>query len=50
MHGDEALCELLLSYGAAPGTRSDDGRRAADLALEKNHQALAGRLSPDSYT
>lgn len=48
LHGDEALCDLLLAYGASTGTRSEDGRRAADMALEKNHQALAARLSPDT--
>lgn len=47
MHGNGALCDLLLEHGASTGARSEDGRRAADMALEKNHQALAARLSPD---
>jgi ankyrin repeat protein len=44
IHGDEELSDLLLSRGADPALRSDDGKSAADLAREKGHQALAGRL------
>lgn len=44
LHGDEELAGLLLSHGATPGVRADDGRSAADLAAEKGHAALAERL------
>ncbi|MCC6650929.1 MAG: ankyrin repeat domain-containing protein [Candidatus Eisenbacteria bacterium] len=45
MHGEEELALLLLGHGADPAARSDDGRTAADMALEKEYQALATRLS-----
>lgn len=48
MHGDGELVELLLRHGADPAVRSDDGRSAADLALEKGHQPVATRLSSGS--
>lgn len=43
--GREDLVELLLARGADPGLVSDDGKRAADLAREHGHDALADRLS-----
>jgi uncharacterized protein len=42
--GNEQLVELLLTLGARPGDRADDGRTAADLAEAGGHVALAARL------
>jgi ankyrin repeat protein len=43
-HGDQAMVELLLKYGANPTAKNDDGRTADDLAEEKGHADLAERL------
>ena len=47
-HGDGELAELLLAAGADPGVRLDDGRTAADIALEAGHEGLADRLGGPS--
>ncbi len=47
-HGDGELAELLLSAGADRDTRLDDGRTAADVALEAGHEGLADRLGGPS--
>lgn len=47
-HGDGELVELLLAAGAAADVRLDDGRTAADIALEAGHEALAERLGGPS--
>jgi ankyrin repeat protein len=43
-HGDLAMAELLLSYGADRALRSDEGKTAYDMAKEKNHEKLLGLL------
>jgi ankyrin repeat protein len=40
------MAELLLSFGADKLVRSDEGKTAYDMALEKNHTALLGLLMP----
>ena len=47
-HGDGELVELLLGAGADPAIRMDDGRTAADIALEAGHEGLAERLGGPS--
>lgn len=47
-HGDVELAELLLAAGADLDIRLDDGRTAADLALEAGHGGLAERLGGPS--
>jgi hypothetical protein len=43
-HGDGELVEALLAAGADRDIRLDDGRTAADIALEAGHEGLAERL------
>jgi hypothetical protein len=45
MHGDLKLAELLVSHGADPRRRADNGQDAIALAREGGHAALADRLS-----
>jgi uncharacterized protein len=47
-HGDGELASLLLAAGADRGLRLDDGRTAADIALEAGHEDLAERLGGPS--
>jgi ankyrin repeat protein len=47
-HGDGELADLLLAAGATTDVRLDDGRTAADVALEAGHEALAERLGGPS--
>ncbi len=47
-HGDGELIELLLAAGADRDIRLDDGRTAADVALEAGHEGLAERLGGPS--
>ena len=44
-HGDEPTVALLLAAGADPALGNDAGQRAADLAREHRHTALAERLT-----
>lgn len=43
--GDADLVDLLLAQGADPRLASDDGRLAAQLAIDAGHQAIAARLA-----
>jgi ankyrin repeat protein len=43
-NGDGPLVELLLSRGASTGLKTDEGKSAADMAREKDHEELAERL------
>lgn len=43
-NGDEELVAYLLTQGADPNLMTDDGRNAADVALEAGHTALASIL------
>jgi uncharacterized protein len=43
-HGDQAMVELLLKYGANPNAKNDDGLTADQLADEKGHIEIAERL------
>ena len=45
-HADEPTVELLLAAGADLALANDAGQRAADLAREHGHAALADRLTP----
>ncbi|GGL97506.1 ankyrin repeat domain-containing protein [Deinococcus aerophilus] len=45
-NGNAALVETLLAHGATVEATNDDGRRAADLAEEEGHTAVAALLSP----
>lgn len=47
-HGDGELAEVLLAAGADRDARLDDGRTAADIALEAGHEGLADRLGGPS--
>jgi ankyrin repeat protein len=47
-HGDGELVELLLAAGADPDVRLDDGRTAADIAIEAGHEGLSDRLGGPS--
>ena len=47
-NGDGELVELLLATGADRDIRLDDGRTAADIALEAGHPGLAERLGGPS--
>lgn len=44
MHDLGAMVDALLAAGANPALRADDGRRAADMARDAGHLALASRL------
>ncbi len=44
-HGDAAMARALLEHGARPGTRSDDGKTAADLATKAGHEELVALLA-----
>jgi ankyrin repeat protein len=43
-NGDAETVEALLLHGADPALRHEGGKRAADLAGEAGHDALARRL------
>lgn len=43
-HGSVELIDLLLDHGADPDAAAEDGRRAADFAREKGHDAAAAHL------
>jgi ankyrin repeat protein len=43
--GDADLIELLLSHGADPRAKSDDGKTPADLAAAQGHAEIVKRLS-----
>jgi ankyrin repeat protein len=43
-NGDEDLMELLLARGADPTLTNDDGKSAADLAIDRGHEELAESL------
>ncbi len=43
-NGDKPLVDLLLSRGASAGLETSEGKKAADMAREKGHDALAKRL------
>jgi ankyrin repeat protein len=43
--GREDLVDLLLRHGADPSVASEDGKTAAALAREHEHEALAARLT-----
>jgi len=43
-NGDLTMLDLLLARGADATLRTEDGRDAADLAREKGHEAVLGRL------
>ena len=45
--GREDLVDLLLRHGADPALASDDGKTAASIARDHNHQGLAARLSQE---
>ena len=44
-HGDLATIRVLLAHGADPAARSDDGRKASDLALAGGHSEVVELLS-----
>ena len=46
MHGDDAMADLLLRFGASRAPVEEGGRTASDLALEKGFVQLAERLRP----
>lgn len=43
--GDDALCDLLISRGADPESKADDGSTPAALAERNGHFVLAQRLA-----
>ena len=43
---DQALAELLMTYGADPELPNDAGVTALDLAREKGHSELAASMRP----
>ena len=47
-NGDSDLVAILVAAGADKDARLDDGRTAADVALEAGHEALAERLGGPS--
>jgi uncharacterized protein len=47
-NGDSDLAAVLLAAGADKDARLDDGRTAADVALEAGHETLAERLGGPS--
>ena len=48
MHDLGAMVDALLAAGADNALRADDGRRAADMARDAGHLALAERLDGNS--
>jgi ankyrin repeat protein len=42
--GQKEIAEVLLRYGADPSIRKEDGKTALDLAVEKEHTAVAKLL------
>jgi ankyrin repeat protein len=44
MHGDRAQVELMLSYGADPGVKSDKGETPGDMAAAQGHSDIAAML------
>jgi ankyrin repeat protein len=48
--GNRALCELLLAHGADPAAAMEDGKRAADIAAERGHAAVAAWLAAPAAT
>jgi ankyrin repeat protein len=43
-HGDRAMVELLLKYGANPNAKTDEGHTPDQVANEKGHVEIAERL------
>jgi ankyrin repeat protein len=43
-HGDQAMVELLLKYGANPNARDEHGLTPDEIADEKGHTEIAERL------
>jgi ankyrin repeat protein len=46
--GNEELLRVLLGEGADAGTKTDDGKSAFDLAIQKGHELCAGILKAHS--
>jgi ankyrin repeat protein len=44
--GDRAILDLLLKHDADPAIKNNDGKTPADIARERGHGEIAGRLSP----
>jgi ankyrin repeat protein len=43
-NGDVLMAECLLAHGADPALRSNDGKTAIDVAVEKGHEPVVGLL------